>query len=264
MLKAATLASGSSGNSLVVSDGRVHILIDAGISAKRIASGLRALDIIPQDLSAILITHEHSDHINGLQVLCRQTGADIITAEPTARQICYRMAGLEERFQVFTPGERFAVGDLVVGAFPTSHDCACPVGYTVGDGQRKMALCTDTGVVTREAALAVTGAGLLVGEFNHDVDTLRAGPYPARLKARILGDRGHLSNEAGAKLAAWAVRHGAGRVVLAHLSKENNTPEMALRAAREAMASIGATDRDAALTVAPRDEGSGWMEVPLC
>lgn len=265
MLKAATLASGSSGNCVAVSDGRVHILIDAGISARRITAGLKGLGVDPASVAAVLITHEHSDHISGLPVLCRQIGAELYTAEATARQICYRTAGLESRFRVFRPGEYFEVGGLVVGAFPTSHDCACPVGYTIEGGGRKAALCTDLGVVTDPVLESVRGAGLLIGEFNYDPDMLRAGPYPAYLKERILGRRGHLSNEMGGELAAWAVRNGAGRVVLAHLSKENNTPAAALRAAERAMAAIGArVGADVALTVAPRGEPSGWMEVPEC
>ena len=122
MLKVATLASGSSGNCAVVSDGKVHILIDVGISARRVMTGLAELGIHVRDLAAILITHEHSDHICGLPVLCKQTAAEIYTAEGTAREICCRAPGLEERFRVFDPGERFAVGDLVVGSFATSHD----------------------------------------------------------------------------------------------------------------------------------------------
>lgn len=265
MLRAATLASGSSGNCVVVSDGRVHILIDAGISARRITTGLKALGIDPAGVAAVLITHEHSDHISGLPVLCRQIGAELYTAEPTARQICYRTAGLESRFRVFEPGEAFAVGDLVVGSFPTSHDCACPVGYTIGDGRRKMALCTDLGVVTPAVREGVRGAGLLIGEFNYDLDMLRAGPYPPYLKERILGARGHLSNEMGGELAGWAVQQGTGRVVLAHLSQENNTPAVAMGAAERAMAAIGArVGGDVTLTAAPRGECSGWMEVPGC
>ncbi len=259
MLRFATLASGSSGNCAVVSDGKVHILIDAGISARRIVAGLRELGLEPGGVAAVLITHEHSDHIAGLPVLCRQLRAELYTAEPTARQISYRTAGLEERFRVFDPGERFAIGDLVVGSFATSHDCACPVGYTVTDGSRRLALCTDTGRITRPMLEAVQGADTLVAEFNYDVDLLRAGPYPAYLKERILGDRGHLSNEMGGRLAASAVERGTTRVVLAHLSKENNLPSVALRAAKTALAGIGAGD--VPLLAAPRDCGSGWMEV---
>lgn len=262
MLKAATLASGSSGNCAVVSDGQVHILIDAGISARRITTGLRSLGLDPAKVAGILITHEHTDHIGGIDVLCRQIGADLFTAEPTARQICYRRAGLERRFQVFEPGERFAIGDLIIGTFSTSHDCASPVGYTVESGGSKLALCTDTGVVTPQALESVLGCDLLIGECNYDVDMLRAGPYPPYLKERILGQRGHLSNEMGAELAARAVQSGTKRVVLAHLSKENNTPRLALDAAERAMEAIGAKPgRDMILTAAPRSECSGWMEV---
>jgi phosphoribosyl 1,2-cyclic phosphodiesterase len=265
MLKVATLASGSSGNCLVVSDGKVHILIDAGVSAKRITTGLRQLGVDPAQVAAVLITHEHSDHVSGLPVLTKQLGAELYTAEPTAREICGKTAGLEERFRVFQPGERFAVGGLVVGTFATSHDCACPVGYTVSDGIRKMALCTDLGVVTRGVLNSVRGAGLLVGEFNYDPEMLRSGPYPPRLKERILSRVGHLSNEMGGKLAAWSAQNGTGRVVLAHLSKENNTPALALKTAEAAMEAAGVrVGRDVTLTAAPRSEGSGWMEVPGC
>ena len=262
MLRAATLASGSSGNCAVVSDGTVHILIDAGISARRVAQGLRALGLSPAQLSGVLITHEHSDHISGLDVLCRQMGADLYTAEGTARQICYRRAGMEGRFQVFEPGERFAVGSLVIHPFATSHDAACPVGYSIEGGGRRLCLCTDTGYVTPEAAEAAAGCHLLICESNHDVDMLRAGPYPPYLKERILGDRGHLSNEAGAALAAGAVRGGARRVVLAHLSQENNTPALALAASKRALEALGArVGEDVVLTAAPRNDCSGWMEV---
>lgn len=249
----------------MVSDGSVHILIDAGVSARRIVTGLRALGADPERVEAVLITHEHSDHIAGLPVLCRQIGAQLYTAEPTADKICGRFAGLAPRFSVFAPGEYFAVGGFTVGTFPTSHDCACPVGYTVEAGGRRMALCTDLGVVTRPVLAGIRGAGLLVGEFNHDVEMLRAGGYPPYLKERILGSFGHLSNETGGKLAAWAAKQGTRRVVLAHLSQENNTPQAAMAAACAALREAGLEPgADTELTLAPRGEVSGWMEVPEC
>lgn len=257
MLKVATLASGSSGNCTVVSNGRVHILMDAGISARRIVTGLRELGLDPAGVAGVLITHEHSDHIGGLPVLCKQLGADLYATEGTAEQICMRTAGLEHRFRVFDPGERFMVGDLVVGSFATSHDCACPVGYTVSDGNRKLALCTDTGCISRAMLGAIEGANTLIGEFNYDPEMLRNGPYPVYLKERIVSNHGHLSNEMGGKLAAWAVEHGASRVVLAHLSKENNLPSVALAAARKALEGFDGVE----LLAAPRDAGSGWLEV---
>ena len=261
MLRAATLASGSSGNCTVVSDGRVHILIDAGISARRITQGLRALGIEPRHLSGILITHEHADHVNGLPVLCRQAGAPLYTAEDTAFALCGKWDGLTERFRVFAPGQRFALGEWEIGTFATSHDCACPVGFSVEDGRRKLALCTDTGYITPQAREGVRGARTLVGEFNYDPEMLRRGPYPRHLQERIRGDAGHLSNEMGGELAAWAVEHGAARVVLAHLSQENNRPQLALEAAGRALDGAGAGAGDVELVCAPRGECSGWFEV---
>lgn len=262
MLRAATLASGSSGNCAVVSDGRVHILIDAGISARRITQGLRALGVEPRHLAGVLITHEHADHVNGLEVLCKQTGAPLYTAEPTAFALCGKWGALTERFRVFEPGQRFAVQGLEVGTFANSHDCACPVGYSVTDGRRKLALCTDTGVVTPQAREGVGGANTFIGEFNYDPDMLRTGPYPVYLKERIRGGRGHLSNEMGGELAAWAGSLGATRVVLAHLSRENNRPGLALAAAERALSGLGLRPgRDVELLAAPRDEATGWFDV---
>lgn len=264
MLKVAILASGSSGNCLVVSDGCTHLLLDAGISARRITTGLKGLGIDPAELAGILITHEHSDHISGLAVLCRQIGVDLYATEPTAQQVCQRTAELGERFCVFAPGERFAVGNLIVGGFAVSHDCAQPVGYHVGDGTAKMALCTDLGVVTGEVLSGVKGCHLLVGEFNHDADLLRTGPYPAQLKERVLGDRGHLSNEAGASLAAQCVQWGANRVVMAHMSQENNRISLARTAAERAFECIGAmVGRDVRLEAAARSEPGPWWEVEV-
>ena len=261
MLKVAALASGSSGNCAVVSDGRIHILIDAGISARRISQGLKALGIEPRHIAGVLITHEHSDHVAGLPVFCRQMDAPLYTAEGTAAELCGKWNGLLERFRVFEPGQRFLIGGLEVGTFATSHDCACPCGYWVTDGVRKLALCTDTGVITAEAWEGVRGAHTLIGEFNYDPEMLRMGPYPVYLKERIRGERGHLSNEMGGQLAAWAAEQGARRVLLAHLSKENNRPELALEAARKALADLGLGESDVELIAAPRECATGWMEV---
>lgn len=261
MLRAATLASGSSGNCAVVSDGRVHILIDAGISTRRISQGLKALGLELRHISGVLITHEHADHVAALPVLCRQMNVPLYTAEGTAYELCSKWDGLTERFRVFSPGQRFAVQGLEVGTFATSHDCACPCGFSVTDGKRKLALCTDTGVITRSAREGVRGAHTLIGEFNYDPDMLRTGPYPIHLQNRIRGELGHLSNEMGGELAAWAGSQGARRVVLAHLSAENNRPGLALEAARRAMDGLGLREADVELTAAPRSEATDWFEV---
>ena len=261
MLRVATLASGSSGNCAVVSDGRVHILIDAGISTRRISQGLKTLGIELRHVAGVLITHEHIDHVAALPVLRRQTDAPLFTAEGTAYELCRKWEGLEERFRVFEPGQRFGVQGLEIGTFATSHDCACPCGFSVTDGKQKLVLCTDTGFITPEAREGVRGAHTLIGEFNYDPDLLRTGPYPIHLQNRIRGERGHLSNELGGELAAWAAEQGARRVVLAHLSQENNRPELALEAARRALSGLGLRDGDVEVLAAPRGEATDWMEV---
>lgn len=257
MLELCTLASGSSGNSLLVTDGRTHVLVDAGISCRRICTGLKALGVEPTELAGVLITHEHSDHISGLTTLTKQLRLPVYASPGTGRQLCYRIAFLEELLRPVAPGEGFSIGGLAIESFPTSHDAAESVGYALSAGGRKAAVVTDLGYVTEAVLRGIRGADLLVAEANHDVEWVQSGPYPYHLKARILGDRGHLSNEAGAELAWTAVEGGARTVVLAHLSHENNTPARAHEVVRGVLERRGAAvGRDVALEVAPRSEKS--------
>ncbi len=255
MLTLTTLASGSSGNCLLLSGGGTHLLVDAGISCRRICRSLRELGVEPGDLSGVLITHEHSDHIAGLATLTKQFAVPVYTSPGTGRQLCYRIAALEDVLHTCAPGGSFTVGGLDVETFPTLHDAAEPMGYAISDGERKAAVVTDLGVVTDEVRAGMAGAALVVVEANHDVDWVQSGPYPYYLKQRILGDHGHLSNEAGGALARMAVEAGAHTVVLAHLSAENNTPERARSAVSLALAACGvAPEGDVTLAVAPRAE----------
>lgn len=240
-----TLASGSSGNCILISHGDTHLLVDVGISCRRIKTALAALGLGCGDLSGILITHEHSDHISGLATLFKQYHLPVWCSAGTGRQLVYRIAFLGEVLHTFRPGEAFTVGGLTVNPFPTCHDAAESVGYTFTDGEHKLALVTDLGVVTAVVEQAICGCDLLLAEANHDPDLLTSGPYPYYLKQRILGERGHLSNAACAALAA---KSGAKTVILAHLSAENNTPSLALSAVRAAVGS------DVCVEVAPRSE----------
>ena len=257
-----TLASGSSGNCLLLSAQGRHILVDAGISCRRITKALAGLSLAPKDLSAIFITHEHSDHIAGLSTLTRHFPIPIYTSPGTARQLCYRMAGLEDLIRPVQPGESLETGPFGVSSFPTSHDAAEPMGFVFAHQGRRAAVVTDLGVVTPNVLEGVLGAHLVVCEANHDMDLLRSGPYPYPLKARILGDRGHLSNEAGADLAGACAQAGARTILLSHLSQQNNTPALALRAAQAALRRAGVDpDRDVTLAVSPRSEPSIAYEV---
>ena len=255
MLTYTTLASGSSGNCALVSCGRTHLLLDTGISARRITTALKRLGVDPASLSGVLITHEHSDHISGLTTLTKQLKLPVYATAPTLRQLCYRIPFLEDLCRSFEPGDGFPVGEIWVGSFPTSHDAACSVGYTLTGEGCKAAAATDLGYLTLAVLQAVQGCDLLVCETNHDEDWVRSGPYPYYLKQRILGDRGHLSNETGAELAALAVESGARTVVLAHLSSENNTPARARDVVSRRLSAGGIDpERDVSLTVAPRNE----------
>lgn len=232
-----SLASGSSGNSVLVRSGEAAFLIDAGLSLKALLSALRLHGLEPEDLAGIVQTHEHSDHVQSTLPLARRYGVPVIANGATlARLFAGDAESPHHRLEV---GERWSVGDIEVSTFPVPHDAAEPVGVNVihkPTGQ-KASLLTDVGHITHTIRVATKGANLLILEANHDVHRLRTGRYPGPLKARILGDRGHLSNEAAAGLMCeHALRHGPHTVWLAHLSKENNTPKLALGYARATLA----------------------------
>lgn len=256
-----TIASGSSGNCLVVSAEGAHLLVDAGVSCRRITTALAGFGISPGDLAGVLITHEHSDHISGLATLTKKLALPVYTSPGTARQLSYRMAGIQDLLRPIQPGESFDLGPFRVGTFPTSHDAAQSMGFTFAHGGRKAAVVTDLGFVSPAVLEGVLGSHLVVCEANHDVDRLRSGPYPYYLKARILGEQGHLSNEAGGDLVRQCVEAGANTVLLAHLSQENNTPALALKAATQALENAGIDLGTVTLAVAPRGEPSPRYEV---
>jgi len=255
LLTYTTLASGSSGNAALVSCGDTHILLDAGISAKRISAGLRALGVDPARLSAVFLTHEHSDHVSGLRVLAKKTAAPVYATGPTLRAWDgrERCDAVKDLFREQAVGAGVQIGPLWVESFPTPHDAAGSVGYAVSGEDGRLVLCTDLGWIAPEVETAVRGCSLVVCETNHDVDWVKTGPYPYSLKQRILGDLGHLSNEDGAELAALAAASGTQAVVLAHLSQQNNTPACAYETVCRRLRGMGCEPgRDVALSVAPR------------
>jgi phosphoribosyl 1,2-cyclic phosphodiesterase len=254
-----TLASGSSGNALLLSCGGTHLLIDAGISCRRITASLAALGLAPADLSAVLITHIHGDHIAGLQTLLKRTELPIWATGRTCRELNNRFAGIGGRLQDIPLGQPAALGSCSITAFPTSHDAPGSCGYRVDTDDGSVGVLTDSGYVTDEAAELLPGVDLAVLEANHDVETLRSGPYPYYLKQRVLGREGHLCNEDAARFAVTLAEAGAAEIVLAHLSRENNTPAMAAAAVETALSAAGLTP---VLSVAPRDTLSGAHTIP--
>lgn len=242
-----TFASGSSGNAALFSRDRTHILLDAGISCRRITTALRALELTPEDLSAILITHTHSDHISGLNTIVRHWDVPVYASRRTAETLACQVAGIASKLCPFDGEESLTIGSFTVTPFPTSHDAPGSTGYRFDDA----GALTDSGYVTEEAADTLSGVRLLLLEANHDEERLRSGPYPYFLKRRILSREGHLSNDAAAAFAVSAVQCGTEELVLAHLSAENNTPELALSAVSSALQTAGLSSR---LSVAPRKD----------
>ena len=255
-----TLASGSSGNAAVLSCGDTHLLIDAGISCRRITAALKELGLSPAELGAILITHTHTDHIAGLNGLLKKTNCPILATARTCRELNFRLPETESRLQAVDGPISF--GDMEITPVPTSHDAPGSCGWRFDTDGGSVGFLTDTGYITDEAADLLPGVDLAILEANHDVEALRSGPYPYYLQQRILGDHGHLSNEAGAELAAWATGQGTRTLILAHLSRENNTPARARQAVELRLRAYGLEPgRDVTVTVAGPEEPGPVFEL---
>jgi Metal-dependent hydrolases of the beta-lactamase superfamily I len=248
-----TLASSSSGNSSLVSHGGTHVLIDAGISCKRIKLALQTRGLELRDLSAVLVTHSHGDHVGGLQTLSKHSNVNIFATEQTLCSISPVIAA-GTQLDTVAPGGEFTSGALSFRVFATSHDAPGSVGFVVEADGRRLIFATDLGIVTQEILDMASGAQLALIESNHDLQMLKCGYYPPSLKRRIMSDVGHLSNLAGASFALQLSKSGARRIILAHLSHENNTPELAYQCTYERLNKAGAeVGGDVMLSVAPRD-----------
>ena len=235
MLELCAVASGSSGNCICVGDDNTHVLIDAGISGKRIENGLHEFDLKTNEMQGILVTHEHSDHIAGIGVLARRYGIPFYSTRGTIEAIkrSKSVGEIDESlFQVITPGKRFSIGNLIFKPISISHDAADPVAYKVSNEKKSVAVITDLGNYNQALVDELQGLDALLLEANHDIKMLQMGPYPYPLKQRILGDRGHLSNERSGQLLSDLLHDNFGTVLLGHLSKENNYEELAYEAVR--------------------------------
>ena len=233
-MRIVTFASGSTGNCCLVSDGGVNVLIDAGISARRIVQGLGVLGLAPQDVCGVLITHEHSDHISGLPVLVKRTGMRIFAPSELGEVLRRVKPELSESIDYIPHDGGLCVGDVRITAFPTPHDASASFGYRI-EGSEVFAFATDTGHISDELLEGRQGADTVVIEANHDKVMLKNGPYPPFLKQRVLSKHGHLSNDDCAKLACLLADSGTRQIILGHLSQQNNTPEAAETAVSEAL-----------------------------
>lgn len=257
MARFCTLCSSSSGNSTYIGTNNGGILIDAGTNAKRITMALANISVDPCSIKAIFVTHEHTDHISAIRVFASKYRIPVYATEGTLYALS-EQGVLNGKFDTYAmPYTSVEIGGMEIRNFRTSHDSTESCGYTVmTSDERKISVVTDTGIITDETLKAVTGSDLILLESNHDLHMLDNGPYSYSLKQRVRSATGHLSNDDCAAVACRFVNTGTTRLVLGHLSKENNTPELAFNTTNSALAAMGAVQGiDYDLRVAPPSLG---------
>ncbi len=261
-----SIASGSSGNCIFVGTDHTSVLIDAGISGKRVTDGLHSIGRDPKELDAIFITHEHSDHIKGLGVLSRKYGIPVYSAPGTVRTMLdQKMLGKvdESLFHTIVPDETCSIGDLEVHPFRVSHDAAEPVAYRFRSGEKSVAVATDLGFYDDYIVGQLQDLDAVLIESNHDVNMLQVGSYPYYLKQRILGRRGHLSNDNAGRLLCEILNDHMKSVMLGHLSKENNYEALAMATVCSEI-TLGDNPyraKELPITIASRDVPTGLIAV---
>ena len=258
-LRFSPLFSGSSGNAIYVGCGDTHILVDAGLSGTRIIQELKKIGVEASDLTALIATHEHSDHTKGLGILSRKFDLPIYATEGTWRGIGDKIGAVDAKNRCeVVPEQDFYLGDIHVMPFPTPHDANQPIGLRFSVGEACFVIATDLGCMKKGWMNYVTGADAVLLESNYDPDMLKAGSYPYELKRRILSTRGHLCNDDAGFCAAELVRSGTRHIILGHLSKENNFPDLARCCCENALRDAGIEPGvDVRLDVAKRDGVTG-------
>lgn len=243
MARFCSLFSSSSGNSTFISSASTSILVDAGVSAKRMVKALTDREIDPKTIGGIFITHEHIDHVNAVKILATNNGIPVYATEGTLEAL-EESGVLNGKFPVnVMPEEGIEVGDLFIKSFKTPHDSRESCGYTITlPDSQKAAIATDIGHMTEEIMQNLKGSALVMLESNHDEGMLRNGPYPYYLKRRILSDVGHLSNNACAEAVTELLKSGTVRFFLGHLSRDNNFPALAYETSASALKTIGAVE----------------------
>lgn len=253
-MRFAYLGSGSAGNGMVVEAGGTRVLLDCGFTLTETVLRLARLGLEPADLSAILVTHEHDDHIGGVARFARRYRMPVWLTRGTLRPFADRFDGVDVRF--IEGYQAFAVGDMTLTPYPVPHDAGEPAQFVFGDGARRLGVLTDAGCSTPHIQSVLSGCDALSLECNHDLDRLRASTYPASLKQRISGRLGHLDNDSAGRLLGALDRTRLQHVIAAHLSAQNNTAELA----RHALASaLGCEDEW--VGIADQAQGLDWRDI---
>lgn len=253
-----TLASGSKGNCVYIEGGGTRILVDAGLTMRETKLRLSQIDVKAEDIDAVIITHEHTDHIKGIGPLCRAYRIPVYITGETYGAAC-GWIGKKVEVREFEAGGGFDIKGIRVEPFDISHDAVNPVGFAFYSGNMKAGLATDLGYATKLVTERLKGCNVLVLESNHDPAMLKDGPYPWHLKQRVSGRQGHLSNGDAGRLLEMLLHDGLSHVVLAHISQVNNLPELAHRSSRETLNKNSCGH--VRLYVAGQDEVCGVVEV---
>lgn len=253
-MKFASLGSGSEGNALLIRSGSSTVMLDCGFGLRECERRLARLSVLPGELSGIVVTHEHSDHVGGVFKFARRHRVPVWISHGTWEAVRSDTNQVDIRF--CRDGDRLAIGDLEVRPYTVPHDAREPIQYVLGDGQRSLGVLTDAGQYTPHMVQMLGGCDALVLECNHDEQMLRDSSYPASLKWRIGGPFGHLSNRAISEILSALDQSRLKRVVGAHLSKQNNTPELARGALVQAL-----NDSGTEVMIACQEEGFGWLDV---
>jgi phosphoribosyl 1,2-cyclic phosphodiesterase len=254
-MRFASLGSGSEGNGLVVEAGGTCVLIDCGFGVRDTVMRLERIGLEPSSLTAILVTHEHTDHIGGVPAFAARHDIPVWATFGTLAEVSLRFEGMAQVYG-FDSHDHFAIGALEITPVPVPHDAREPVQYVIGDGARRIGVLTDLGISTAHVEASLSGCDALVLECNHDLAMLEHGGYPHSLKQRIAGRFGHLHNEAAAAILARIDTSHLVHIIAAHLSRENNTPDLA----RIALASaLGCTQEW--IGIAEQATGFGWREL---
>jgi len=255
MLNFCSLYSGSSGNSLLVETENSKILIDAGMSCKKIEEALHSIEVEPSSINAILVTHEHSDHVKGISTISKKFDIPVFATKETFDAMPTHTEKISEKnINFFNPSEKFYIKDLEILPFSIPHDAANPCGFNIKKDKKQISIATDIGHMTKSILNHLEGSEFILLESNYDTEVLRCCSYPFKLKTRIAGDTGHLSNTMAGKTISYLSKNSnLNTAMLGHLSKESNFPELAYQTVVDELISSCASDNSIKLSVANRD-----------
>lgn len=254
-MRFASLGSGSRGNSLIVDAGDTKLLLDCGFSMRSTVSRLARLSVSPEEIAGILVTHEHSDHVSGIFRFANRFGISVYMTHGTRAAMLQSSSPLPECLLIDSHSV-FSVGGIEITPFPVPHDAREPVQFVFSDGMHRLGVLTDCGTITPHTVSVLDGCRALVLECNHDPELLAASGYPAMLKRRISGDFGHLGNAQAASLLRQIDHSALQHIVAAHLSEQNNRPDLAMRALARAL-----DCEESWIGVASQEEGIGWRDL---